>query len=189
MKINPYLKYVLIGLVYILMWVLNAIIVPFIYPWVEKIRKNETPFLVWFVNKDEPTDLENNYGDLGFLKRKGIDIENSNKFMRWLYYMNWNIIRNSFWYFKVNYFVPNQGELTDINIIKFYGNGSPTEIRNVYFKGLSYITFRIEDVKYFRFSIAKKIKWFGGEKFWNVQLGASTNRWLYKFKISKIYEN
>lgn len=192
MKNSPYLRWFLVGLSWLVMWFLNAIIAPCIYPWVNKIRHARTPFLIWFVNTDEPTDFENNYGDLGFLKRKGIDILNSNAFMRWIYYINWCVIRNSFWYFKTHVFIPYPAKPDSWKTITNTTEHGHLHLCNYNDRGLIWTEYWINERKYFRYSFTKEIRLFFvfGKRIWNVQLGSNgigdTNRYLFKSKITKL---
>jgi hypothetical protein len=145
-------------------------------------RKKFMPLWIW-LNSDEPTEIENDYGDDDFRKRKGIVLEGKNWLQLFFISYRWAALRNSHYNLKL-LLVPKVGAKTEITI-KYHSTTKDVMIVcDRYNLGKQHVTYYIDGWKYFRYSFAKKIKWFGKNKLWNVQLGAADHRWLYKNKIS-----
>jgi hypothetical protein len=173
------------------MWFLNLIVCPLIFPWVNKIRKNKTPFLIWFVNTDEPTDTENNYGaDKQRIEWGIYDIESRNLFTKFWWYLKWNIVRNSFFYFKLHVIIPKIGTLENIQYKINTTEKDGLKWCDYNDRGTIYTTYEIDGQKHFRYSHTKEVKllWIW-KRIQNVQFGASgtedKNRYIYKVKHKK----
>lgn len=201
MKKLPYIRHILILIVYMLMWLPNAIISPLLWMFgiVNRIRGNKTPFFIWFVNTDEPTDLENNYGDDSNRAKWGIsDIANSNAFKKFWWYCKWNVFRNSYFYFKMHVIKPLDLPSEVIKVKINTTDKLDLHLCNYNDRGKIHIIEKRDDTLYFRYSFTKEIKflWIFGKRIWNVQLGVngqkdaygnkSTNRYLYKSKFKKL---
>lgn len=173
------------------MWFINLVVCPLIFPLVKSIRKNKTPFLVWFVNTDEPTNTENSYGDDKQRIKWGIyDIEDRNIFVRYWWYLKWNIVRNSFFYFKLHAIVPKVGNLKNVENLINTTTKDSLKWCNYNDRGTIYTTYDIEGQKHFRYSHTKIVYllWIW-KRIQNVQFGASgtedKNRYIYKMKHKK----
>lgn len=209
LKKLPYIRHILILVVYIIMWIPNFLIAPILWMLgvVNKVRKNKTFFLVWFTNNDEPDDTQNNYGDDKYRKERGIyDIEDRNVFERFIWYVKWNVFRNSYFYFKLNVITPKVPKEGEPIVLKVYKNTvfgpNATRRQNLHIcektdEGIIHCIERRGDTHYFRYSFTKEIKilWLF-KMMWNVQLGANdtgdiwgntdnTNRYLFKSKFFK----
>lgn len=185
MKNLPYTRYIIYGLIFTLAFIVGLFVFPIAYifrKWVR--RKKFMPLWIW-LNSDEPTEIENDYGDDAYRKRKGIVLEGKNWFQLFLISYRWAALRNPHYNLKLM-LVPKKGEKYDVKIIIHETAQDPLKMCDQWNYGKQYATYRIDGTKYFRYSFAEKIKWFGKVKLWNVQLGAADHRWLYKNKISKI---
>ena len=197
MKNLPYIRYFLIIVIYIPMWFLNIPmnLLYFITGTTNTIRRKKTPILIWFINTDEDGDTANNYGDLENRIKWGIeDIESRNVFVRFWWFWIWNVIRNSFFYFKMHVWTPIPEKINEILVKVKKNTSGKHKLYTMKYedRGVIHITYLINDEKYFRYSHTKVI-WFFGKKIWNVQLGASgivnesgiedTNRYVLKSKM------
>lgn len=128
---NPYKRQRVIFVIFIGMWVLNFFIAPLLFIFGKasktilatggekftKGAKEKVTFWSWFINTDEPTVKENLYGDEGYLAKRGIsDIEHRNVFVRFWWFWLWNVIRNSFFYYKMHVIVPIPKKVEEKNI-------------------------------------------------------------------------
>lgn len=197
----PYIRQILVLLIWGIMWVLNFFITPtyWLLGVTNKIRKNKTPILVWFINDDEPTDVENNYGDDAYRKERGIyDIENMGFFKRLHRHFIWCVMRNSFYHFKLNVLIPKPIEPTIVKVYKNTIFGEDANYRqNLYMadyedRGVIHVLEERDSSYYFRFSMTKKFL-FG--RLINIQLGAfdikdiwgndRDSRFVYKLRFPK----
>lgn len=204
MKNSPYIRQVLILLVYILLWIPNAIIAPLLWMLgiVNTVRERKTPFLIWFVNTDEPTHVENNYGDTLQRITWGIlNIEEKNVFVRFWWYCKWNVVRNSYFYFKMYVIKPKELPSQIVRVITNTTGRLPLHLCNYEDRGKIHTLEKRDDTLYFRYSFTEEIRlfWFFGKRIWNVQLGVngivdayghrSTNRYLFKSKMKRVAKN
>ena len=183
MKNLPYIRYVFYGILFALAFVVGLFVFPIAYTFRKWVRKRKfMPLWIW-LNSDEPTEIENDYGDDGFRKRKGIVIEGKSWFQLLMISYRWAALRNPHYNLKLM-LVPKKGTKTDIVVKVHQTSADPLIICDRFLLGKQYVTYRIDGTKYFRYSFARPVRWFGKTKLWNVQLGAADHRWLYKNKIS-----
>ena len=180
-----YLRYIWLSMIELAMYVL-----PFIFWWTafifrKKLRTNKNrnwfqQFLWWFLNdtiKEGPEDID--WGDYGRFKHNLWGA------------MQQNLFRNSHWNFRLTVFTPNSGAIKDLHPkngrLTFYR--LPINSEEPVF-GKQNVTFEIDGQKLFRYSFLKEIKWLWLSGFHStyfcVQLGATTNRYLYKCRFRKI---
>lgn len=187
---SPYLRYILVLLSFIPMWFLNVIfnILYFITGTNNLIRNKRIPFLIWFLNTDEPTEVENNYGDNKNREKWGIlDIKDRNIFIKFIYFCHWNIFRNSFFYYRQHVINPLKYVSKVDKVIKNTTGKDNLHICNCSDNGTIHIIEERSDkkVKYFRYSFTKPFL------FWrlNIQLGVNgideSNRHLIDLKFCK----
>lgn len=185
------------------MWVPNFFIAQLLWMLgiVNYVREYEVPFFVWFTNNDEPDHLQNNYGDDNNRARWGItNIADRNVFVRWWWYFSWNVIRNSYFWFKLNVITPKIPKKGEPKIIKVKVNTlypkNATYRENLHFcsyddRGKIHVIEQRGNTLYFRYSFTKDIRflslkklmvlwgkvpiWYPiiEDKIWNVQLGAN----------------
>ena len=185
MKDLPYFRFALYGIIFATAFVVGLFIFPIAYAFRKWVRRTKfMPLWIW-LNSDEKTERENDYGDDAFRERKGIVIEGKNWLQLFFISYRWAALRNPHYNLKLM-LAPKKGQKYDIDVIIHQTTKPALVICDRFTLGKAHVTYRIDGTKYFRYSFAKKIKWFGGERLWNVQLGASDIRWLYKNKISKI---
>jgi hypothetical protein len=93
----------------------------------------------------------------------------------------WVAIRNSHWNLKLM-LKPKQGKLENLKIITNTTKKDGTVFCNYTIFGKQYCTYDVGGVSYFRYSFTKKV----GKSIWNVMLGTSTARYIYKSRFKKI---
>jgi len=82
--------------------------------------------------------------------------------------------------------MPKQGPWENENCKTSTGDASCRTWRNKYKLGTQSVTWEVEGAKYFRYSFTKKIF---KDYYLNFMIGASTNRYLVKFRIFDIKDN
>lgn len=130
MRNLPILKYMLLGLVFIMMYVLGLFVVPLIYSFRDKIRKYKITFLWYFLND---TTEGGDAGDYGRFKHN----------LKGFYQQC--ALRNPHWNLKLT-LAPKVGEKENVK--------GTLEWRRYDLKGFQFATYEINEVKYFRFSFS-----------------------------------
>jgi len=160
------LRLLLMGVLYLCLFIVGLFIVPCIYPARHYVRNNEIWLLWWFLNNSLPEvkgDID--FGDFGRFKHnfKG--------------FYQQNALRNPFHNLKIKYLKPKQGIKTDVkgelNLLSVDWN---YEVEST--KG----TYKIDNTKYFR----KSMIWELGRRYFHYQIGMNDNHYLYKFKTGKV---
>ena len=160
------IRYIAIQILFAFAYVLGL----FIYPLAYVLR--DSRFLIkplWYFLNDEHL-----YGDDEWRKRKGLK-ENFYASYRF------NAIRNSHWNLKMS-LVPKKGDKYDIKHYKIptlTWYRLPYENEEDVLLGTQYTTYKVKGTKYFRYS-SNKLIW---RILWNVQIGASDNRYIFKNRI------
>lgn len=158
------------GLISLIAYIIALFVTPsnyFIRYWV---RRKKITFLWWFLNDTKPiNDKDIDWGDFGRFKHNF-----------WGFYMQ-NAIRNSHWNLRLK-LAPKLGKITDIKyskksdktltLYRMPNNGETPKL------GYQNVSFKMNNKKYFRFSLLKKI----GNFLVNVQFGVD-KRYLYKFRL------
>jgi hypothetical protein len=168
MKINnPYTRQLIYGLIFLGMY----IIAPLFFSYTVKgranvrLRKDRSKwhkFLWLFLNDTKKSSNEDiDYGDYGRFSHN------------WIGAIKQNLFRNSHWNFKINYLLPNKGTPTNVK-------GNMT-LCNLTKYGKQSATYNINGEEYFRASYTGDIV---GCRV-NYQIGATTNRYLYKVRLSR----
>lgn len=186
MKNNPILRWILIGLVHLTMYLLGCIVTPLLYWSRGSIRENKDKFynyIAWLflndstANNDEDVD----WGDYGRYSHN------------WLGFVRQSVIRNSHWNFRRTYFIPEVGDAT---LLKSYYSElyiaktdkeyvNPLMLCNIdNYWGKQYCKFSINDTLYFRCSFTVEVKYINYVI--NMQLGMDNERYLYKFRIVSV---
>jgi len=101
------------------------------------------------------------------------------KFRKFILWYRWQILRNGMWNYIISN-APKQGEKYDIKEITNTGEGGYWTWRNKTKIGRQFVTWHVLGTKYFRYSFTKR---FYKKIFINVQLGASTNRFIVKLRL------
>ena len=168
---NPYIRHIIYAPIFILMYVLAFFVFPYSYILRKDVRrfkdaKKGYRFLWLFLNDE--TDC----GERWWMIKNGYTPDAT-----WIQLFRWNVIRNSHWNFKLS-IAPEQGKTENIkgNML-FYNVNRPLKC------GVQHATYTINNVKYFRYSFTKLIF---NKVVWNVQLGTSLNRYIYKSKMQWI---
>jgi hypothetical protein len=157
------LKYLLIGVVRLIAYVIGLFLTPFNF-WLRKpLRKYFPNVTWWFLNDTKPIDIHD------------IDSGDYGRFAHNIFgYWQQNAWRNSHW--NLNLLIrPKNTNITDVK-----GNLTLLTI-NRYEKGFRYATYKAEEIKYFRLSWIIEI----GKFYHHAQLGATGNRYLYKIKMGR----
>ena len=169
----------------------------------KSITKNPTLWkwliLYWFSDASETWGtreqnyINNWYGVYEIYDRDYEGFKKLNWFRKFLLSYQWAALRNPNWNFQM-LFNPKTGEKYDVNPIICTGNGGHWSWRNYTKRGKQFITWRVDGTKYFRFSFTKKAHRYDPlrliSSLWrrrwckhvNVQLGASTNRYILKLR-------
>ena len=171
---NPYIRYFIYAPIFILMYVLAFFVFPYSYVLRKDVRrfkdaKKRYRFL-WFFLNDE-TDC----GERWWMIKNGYTPDAT-----WIQLFRWNVIRNSHWNFKLSV-RPTKGVAEDVKIIKDTTGRGGTMFCNYTVMGMQHCTYEINGVKFFRYSFSKII--FFKRVLWNVQLGTSQKRYIYKSKM------
>jgi len=164
------IRYILIGLIFGLAYIVGLIITPINY-FIKDWLRNTFPGVVWwFLNDTKPFNNKDiDFGDYGRFKRNFIG------------YYRQNAIRNSHYNLKL-LLKPKQGDkryvIGELKLLDLDWN----------FKvGKTKATYKIDGVKYFRLSLIKKLVCvFGYGLYFHYQIGADNHRFKYKFKLRLI---
>ena len=192
MKRLPILRWMLIAIVLLGVYILGLILFPVYYPLRSWIRRKEISFLWWFLNNDEKNEEENTYGDLKWRSDKGIVLSELNWIGRAIVAFRWIAIRNNSWNFRTTHFVPklaSDDDFVAIEIKKHTLGRNPINFKFVEWDeyGKLFIYYQINGVKYFRLTWTLNA-WLFGKRVWNVQLGTlhkDQARYMYKSKFHK----
>jgi len=181
-------RWLLLGVAFGVMAFIGILIFHIVYP-IECIWGwKKYSFGWWFVNRDEKDEISNLYGDEGWRERNDIVIEDMTGFIGWFQRsyvaFRWMALRNPTWNFKL-WVRPKNGPLSDIDILIDEGPGGALTYRNHTLFGEQYGFFTVGGTRYFRYSISKHVKFLWiWERHWIVQLGSSSERYIYKNKWS-----
>jgi hypothetical protein len=159
MKNKPILRYVLIELMFLGVWVFAFFVTPFLYPF----RDKKLPFIFWMLLND--TTEGKDAGIYGRFKHN--------------FWGFWRqcVFRNSHYNLKL-WLAPQQGEETSaIGNPIFYNVNYPFRF------GKQKYTYRVNGTHYFRYSFNKK--WLWGMRCLNVQFGTSKERYIFKVRNVK----
>ncbi len=97
----------------------------------------------------------------------------------------WGVLRNGCWNY-IQSVVPKQGPWENENCKISTGGASCRTWRNKTKHGVQSVTWEVEGTKYFRYSFTKKLY---KDYYLNFMIGASTNRYLIKFRVFNIKDN
>ena len=172
------LRYLFYGLVFILAFFIGLVIFPIIYIFRKAIRAHAPNVFNYFLNSDEIDELSNDYGDAGWRKRKGIDIESKNWLGKFIVSYRWAAIRNPHYNLKLA-IAPRKGKKTHVKIKFDTTSEGGLIFCNEKIRGRQFATYRTEGRKYFRFSFTLPFL------FWtlNHQSGTSSVRYIYKLRL------
>ena len=159
-------RYLAYGIVFLLMAIIGLVITIFIYPFRKSIRRKKSNWFfkfLWFFLND--TKDGRDAGDYGRFNHNFIG------------YYRQCAIRNPHWNLKLA-LSPEKGLLTEVkgNNLTFYNLVKPIKF------GTQFATYKIKGKKYFRYSFNRKFL----NRVFNLQLGAASNRYVYKFRINKL---
>ena len=181
MKNKPILRWILLGLIHGLMYVLGVVLFPLYFPLKRIILKHKIPFLIWFLNTDEIDYISNIYGDYGYRDKRGFDYYKSTIFRKIYEGFIWLVIRNSHYYFRLNIMFPKIGEPYDIDILfnetHPISNGMLFCSETVW--GKQNARYWVKGTKYFRYSFNKP---FLGRRL-NLHSGWAPTRWILKLRF------
>ena len=168
---NQYIRHFIYAPIFVLMYVLAFFVFPYSYTLRNDVRRlkdvNKAYKFLWYFLNDE-TDC----GEVWWLVKN-----NYTKEPTLIQLFRWNVIRNSHWNFKLS-IAPEQGKTENIKgEMIFYNVNKPLKL------GVQNATYTINNIKYFRYSFTKLLF---NRLVWNVQLGTSANRYIYKSKIQWI---
>jgi hypothetical protein len=171
MKNLPIIKWLLIGIVRLLAYITGLFFCLFIYKFRPFIRRYKSFWtrLLWFYLND--TENGTDAGDFGRYKHNFIG------------FYRQCALRNSHWNLNL-LLAPKKGKIENIKYSKKSDKTMllyrmPFENEKKFILGYQNATYTIDDTKYFRFSLLKKVFFIHI----NIQFGATTNRYLYKIKI------
>lgn len=175
MKNKPILRWLIYGIIFIMIYMLSLIIYPLAY-WLRKpARRYKFYPLWWFLNDSEPDGISDDYGAKWWRKEKGIT-----KYNLWVSY-RWSALRNSHWNFKVNTLIPKLGIPRNVKVYKNTTSKKGMTFCNYTILGKQFAKYEIDGFKYFRYSFTREILF--GKFMQNVQFGSSSNRFIYKHRI------
>ena len=97
----------------------------------------------------------------------------------------WGVLRNGCWNY-IQSVVPKQGPWENENCKISTGGASCRTWRNKTKHGVQSVTWEVEGTKYFRYSFTKKLY---KDYYLNFMMGASTNRYLVKFRVFNVKDN
>jgi hypothetical protein len=168
MKKNPILRWLLIGIVRLFAYISGLFICLFIYKFRPFIRRNKLTFFWYFLN-DTTEGID--AGDFGRYKHNFIG------------FYRQCALRNSHWNLNL-LLAPKKGKIENIKYSKKSDKTMvlyrmPFENEKNFILGYQNATYTIDNTRYFRFSLLKKVFFIHI----NIQFGATTNRYLYKIKI------
>ena len=186
MKNKPYTRYILIQLLIGLMTIISIFIYWFVYIFRKEIRKKRDVIacLFWLFLNDNKNEPHNDEGADWWFIEKGMKpiTEQDNFFKRLFYAYKWSVFRNGVWNL-VTQFTQEDGEVITLKEIENKPNKySVYTWRNYKYIGKQYVKYKINDVKYFRYSFSNEI-WFFGKRLWNVMLGYDKYRLVMKFRM------
>lgn len=153
------LKFIGVSIVFLIMYILGLLIVPFLYNFRDIIHKNKTKPFWYFLND---TKIGRDAGDFGRFKHNLIG------------FYKQNALRNSHWNLKL-ILTPKKGKKENVKgKLYFYTTNKPELL------GFNFATYEIKGSKYFRmsFNIVFIL-------LINMQLGAADNRYIVKIRINK----
>lgn len=108
-----------------------------------------------------------------------------NSIQKFILAYRWSVVRNGCWNY-IQSVEPKQGPWENEHCKISTGNASCRTWRNKYKLGTQSVTWEVEGTKYFRYSFTKNIF---KDYYLNFMIGASTNRYLIKFRIFNIKDN
>ena len=108
-----------------------------------------------------------------------------NSIQQFILAYRWGVIRNGCWNY-IQSVQPQQGVWENENCKVNTGGYSCKLWRNKTKHGKQLITWEVNGVKYFRYSFTKKLF---GDRYVNFMVGASTDRYLIKFRMFDIKDN
>jgi len=185
-----YLRYIFLGLlIHAPLYVAGVVFFPLYYLFRKPIYKYKIPIWWWFLNSDEGDYISNVYGDKKWRDRIGFDYQKSGWIKKTWIAFRWLAIRNSHYNFRLAVTRPKQGEYKRIKVyfVDTEPQTSGMTFCNKEIKGRQFATYYVEGRKYFRYSFTKRTpKWlFFLRPFWNVQLGWSSVRVIFKMRFFK----
>lgn len=132
-----------------------------------------------FLNDSEADGISDDYGALWWRTEKNIKLKDANWFERFWISYRWSALRNSHWNLKM-WLAPKKGAAENVKIHFDTTSVGGTTFCNYKIKGKQFCTYTIRGSKYFRYSHSKVLF---NKVLWNVQLGASQVRYIYKNRI------
>ena len=108
-----------------------------------------------------------------------------NAVQRFILGYRWGVLRNGCWNY-IQSVVPINGPWENENCKISTGGASCRTWRNKTKHGVQSVTWEVNGTKYFRYSFTKKLY---KDYYLNFMIGASTNRYLIKFRIFDIKDN
>ncbi len=166
MRNLPVLRWLLMGLLSLVLFAIGLVLVPLIYPIRKWVRYYEVKPFWWLLNNSLPEvkgDID--YGDYGRFKHTFIG------------FYKQNALRNPYHNLKVKYLKPKQGIKRNVK-----GELMLLSVDSNYEVGNTKGTYTIKGTKYFRRSMI----WEFCTRYFHYQIGFENHKYLYKFKTGKV---